>query len=140
MNREGKHRLDTRSLGMHTRTVHAGEAHGPDDGRGREQANLVMSTSFVVEDASGSFYSAMGNADDGAFVYTRWANPTVQQLERLAELEGGEAAVAFASGMAAAAGVLLRVLKAGDHLVISDARIRACASWSARRWASWAWR
>ncbi len=40
--------------------------------------------------------------------------------QKLAELEGAEAAVAFASGMAAATGLFLHLLKAGDHLVISD--------------------
>ena len=55
------------------------------------------------------------------FIYTRWGNPTVRALEqKLAALEGAEACVAFGSGMAASAGLLLGTLSTGDHLVISD--------------------
>ena len=55
------------------------------------------------------------------YVYTRWRNPTIRVLEeKLAALEGTEDCVAFASGMAATAAVMLTTLKAGDHLVISD--------------------
>lgn len=51
----------------------------------------------------------------------RWGNPTCDALEkRLAVLEGGEAALVFASGMGAIAALLLGRLKAGDHLVLSD--------------------
>ncbi|HEX8821163.1 MAG TPA: aminotransferase class V-fold PLP-dependent enzyme [Archangium sp.] len=47
--------------------------------------------------------------------------PTVRTLEkRLADLEGGEDALCFASGMAAITGLLLHLLKSGDHLVLSD--------------------
>jgi methionine-gamma-lyase len=79
-----------------------------------------MSTTFVVDDADAQF-SANALSDDAPFLYTRWANPTVRQLEtKLADLEGGEAAVAFGSGMAATTALLLHVLKAGDHLIVSD--------------------
>src|SRR5690606_21234900 len=55
------------------------------------------------------------------YFYSRWATPTVDALERkLALLEGGEAAVAFASGMAAASALFLHLLRAGDHLLVSD--------------------
>jgi cystathionine beta-lyase/cystathionine gamma-synthase len=74
-----------------------------------------------VLDQPGGSFSGLCSAADSPFVYTRWANPTVRQLEeKLACLEGGQAAVAFASGMAAAAGLLLHVLRAGEHLVVSD--------------------
>ena len=52
--------------------------------------------------------------------YTRVSNPTNNALEeKLAAIEGGEAAVSFASGVAAISGVLLMALKTGDH-IISD--------------------
>lgn len=52
------------------------------------------------------------------FDYTRVSNPTTELLEhKMAELEGGEAARAFGSGMAAASGALLSCLKSGDHVV-----------------------
>jgi methionine-gamma-lyase len=105
-------------LGFQTRAVHAGES--PDPATHASAPNIVMSTTFVIDDADAQF-SANALGEDAPFVYTRWGNPTVQQLERkLADLEGGEAAVAFASGMAAATALFLFRLKAGDHLIVSD--------------------
>lgn len=107
-----------RSQGMRTRAIHAGEQ--PDPATGAAAPNLVMSTTFVTEDATTGF-SAHSLVDDAPFLYTRWSNPTVRQLEmKLADLENGEDAVAFGSGMAAATGLVLSVLKAGDHVVVSD--------------------
>jgi len=55
------------------------------------------------------------------YFYTRWSNPTVALLEaRLAALEGGAAAVCYASGMAAVAALFFSRLKAGDQLILSD--------------------
>jgi len=103
---------------MRTRAIHAGER--PDPVTGAAAPNLVMSTTFVTEDAATGF-SAHSLADDAPYLYTRWSNPTVRQLElKLADLENGEDAVAFGSGMAAATGLFLSVLKAGDHVVVSD--------------------
>lgn len=111
------HRED-KGRGLRTRSIHAGER--PDPVTKASAPNIVMSTTFAVEDASGGF-SALEMADREAFVYTRWANPTVRQLEeKLASLENAEACVAFGSGMAAAAALFLRLLSAGDRLVISD--------------------
>ncbi|MEU7281584.1 aminotransferase class I/II-fold pyridoxal phosphate-dependent enzyme [Streptomyces sp. NPDC045431] len=53
-----------------------------------------------------------------AFVYSRLGNPTVRALEdAVARLEGGAAALSYASGMGAINGVLLGLLSAGDHVV-----------------------
>lgn len=104
--------------GMQTRAVHAGES--PDPATRASAPNLVMSTTFVLDEAGGSF-SGLSLTDDSPFVYTRWGNPTVRQLEhKLANLENGEAAVAFSTGMAAAAALLLHLLAPGDHLLVSD--------------------
>ena len=55
-------------------------------------------------------------------VYSRLSNPTVAALEeRVAALEGGRAAVASASGMAAEAMALMTMLQAGDHVVAAGA-------------------
>jgi methionine-gamma-lyase len=55
-----------------------------------------------------------------AYIYTRYGNPTLTVAEeKLAALEGGEAAVVTASGMAAISSALLAVLKAGDELISS---------------------
>ena len=104
--------------GIRTRAIHAGE--GPDPATGASAPNLVMSTTFALDEASGSF-SALSSAGSERYIYTRWSNPTVHQLEeKLASLEGGEMAVAFGTGMGAVAGLLFHRLAAGDHLVVSD--------------------
>jgi methionine-gamma-lyase len=57
---------------------------------------------------------------DAGYIYTRWHNPTRDALERvLAELEGGERAVSFSSGMAAITTTLASLVRAGDHVVTS---------------------
>jgi cystathionine beta-lyase/cystathionine gamma-synthase len=59
--------------------------------------------------------------DEQPFFYARWGSPTVRVLERqLADLDDGEDAVCFATGMAAISGLLLHLLRAGDHVVVSD--------------------
>jgi len=104
--------------GAQTRAVHAGEH--PDPVTHASAPNLVMSTTFVLERTGGSF-SGLNFGDESPYVYTRWGNPTVAQLEeKLADLESGEAAVAFGTGMAASTALLLHVLSSGDHMVVSD--------------------
>ena len=103
--------------GIQTLAIHAGEA--PDPVTGASAPNLVMSSSFVVDEEV-SFSANNLNAET-PFVYTRWDNPTTRQLElKIAALEQAEASLAFASGMAASAAVLLAHLNSGDHLVISN--------------------
>ena len=103
--------------GLRTLAVHAGEE--PDEVTGASAPNIAMATTFVQDELLA--FSAHGAAEKESFIYTRWGNPTVQQLEtKLAALEGGEACLAFASGMAASAGLVLSLMKAGDHLVCSD--------------------
>ena len=59
---------------------------------------------------------------DAGFVYSRWHNPTRAALEEVvADLEGGERAVSFASGMAAVTTVLAALTRTGDHVVSSPA-------------------
>jgi len=55
------------------------------------------------------------------YFYSRWTNPTVRQLEeRIAALECGDSAIATSSGMAAISTLFFGLLKAGDHLIVSD--------------------
>ncbi len=108
---------DFKNKGIQTQAIHAGE--GPDPTTGASAPNLVMSSTFVVDEEVS--FSANNLSEDTPFVYTRWSNPTTQQLEqKLAVLEQAEACVAFASGMAATASVLLSHLSNGDHLIISN--------------------
>ena len=102
---------------LRTTAVHAGER--PDPATGASSPNLVMSSTFVTRDPTG--FSAHDLGDDSGYLYTRWSNPTVAQLEaKLCALEGAEACLCFGSGMAAAAGLLLSLLESGDHVVMSD--------------------
>ena len=87
-----------------TRAVHAGK----DDlaALGLHAPPIDLSTTYpsydVVGEAERLDEFAAGHDDGGPPVYGRVANPTVRRFENaLAELEGAEAAVAFASGMAA---------------------------------------
>lgn len=80
----------------------------------------VLSTSFHTTPGAIGF-SANDLQQDAPHFYTRWSNPTLEVLEaRLSVLEGGEAAVTFASGMAAIAALFLDRLSAGDHLVLAN--------------------
>ena len=109
--------LDIKAVGPQTLAIHAGEQ--PDPVTGASSPNIVMSSTYVTDKPEG--FSAYELTEDSPFVYTRWANPTVRQLEqKLAILEGAEAASAYASGMAAASAILFAELSQGDHLVLSD--------------------
>jgi len=102
---------------LRTAAVHAGER--PDPATGASSPNLVMSSTFVTRDPTG--FSAHDMDEDSGYLYTRWSNPTVAQLEaKLCALEGAAACLCFGSGMAAATGLLLSLLKSGDHVVMSD--------------------
>ena len=103
--------------GPNTLAVHAGEA--PDPATGASAPNLVMSTTFALEEPAG--FSINAFEGELPYIYSRWGNPTVKMLEgKLAALEGAQDCVVFGSGMAATSAVLLSGLKAGDHLVMSN--------------------
>jgi len=89
---------------------------------GAIQPNISMSVNNVVVPGEGAFSAAgLGDITQEPFTYARWLNPTVRALEtRMAALEGAEDALAFATGVAALAGMFLTLLKQGDHLIISD--------------------
>ncbi len=107
----------TADKGLQTLAIHAGEK--PDPTSGASTPSLVMSSTYVVDEEIS--FSANNMTADTPFVYTRWDNPTTRQLEqKLAALEGAEAGIAFATGMAASVAVLLAHLSQGDHLVISN--------------------
>jgi cystathionine beta-lyase/cystathionine gamma-synthase len=108
---------ENQKQGIQTLAIHAGEA--PDPVTGASTANLVMSSSFVVDEEIS--FSANNLDGETPFIYTRWDNPTTQQLElKISALEKAEASIAFASGMAASAAVMLAHLSSGDHLIISN--------------------
>ena len=103
--------------GTSTLAIHAGER--PDPETRASSPNLVMSSTFATMKPVG--FSAYEIDDTTPFTYTRWANPTVRMLEqKIARLEGAEACACYASGMAAGSAIFLSLLKAGDHVIVSD--------------------
>ncbi|WP_372879395.1 O-succinylhomoserine sulfhydrylase [Spongiibacter marinus] len=84
-----------------------------------EHAEPIFTTSSYVF-ASAAEAAARFSGEKPGNVYSRYTNPTVRTFEeRIAALEGGEAAVATSSGMAAILSTCIALLKAGDHIVCS---------------------
>ena len=107
-----------RAFGFHTRAVHAGAR--PEPGTGARAVPIYQTSSYVFEDPESA--AAYFNLQEYGNTYSRIMNPTVAALEeRLANLEGGIGAVAFASGLAAQSSSLFTMLVPGDHLVASAA-------------------
>jgi O-acetylhomoserine (thiol)-lyase len=101
-----------------TLAIHAGQV--PDRETGARALPIYQTTSFVFDSAEHA--AALFNLQTFGNVYSRLSNPTVAALEeRVAALEGGRAAVASASGMAAEAMALMTLLQAGDHVVAAGA-------------------
>ncbi len=110
--------IDTEHVGVQTLAIHAGEA--PDPTTGALVPPLTLATTFHL--TSTEHGAALFSGKEEGYVYTRWANPSVSVLEkRVAALEGGQAALATASGMAAITTTLLAILQAGDHVVAAKA-------------------
>ena len=85
---------------------------------GEHSEAIFMTSSYVFEDAAQAAATFAG--DRVGNVYSRYTNPTVRTFEeRLAALEGGEQAVATASGMSAILSTCMALLKAGDHVICS---------------------
>jgi O-succinylhomoserine sulfhydrylase len=81
---------------------------------------MFLTSSFVYENSQIAA-DRFANAESG-FIYSRFTNPSVTMFqERLAALEGAQACIATASGMAAIFALALTVLKAGDHIICSRA-------------------
>ena len=78
---------------------------------------LYLTSSFVFDNAAQA--AARFSGEEAGFVYGRFSNPTVSMLqERLAALEGGEACIATASGMAAILSTVMALMQAGEHIVV----------------------
>ncbi|MGB2670450.1 MAG: aminotransferase class I/II-fold pyridoxal phosphate-dependent enzyme [Candidatus Acidiferrum sp.] len=104
-----------RKLGPQTTAIHGGEP--PRHGVGGPVGTPICRTSsFTFSSTAEMKLWAEGKSK--AFIYTRYGNPTLSVAEeKIAALEGAEAAVVMASGMAAISSALLGVLKCGDELI-----------------------
>ena len=110
--------MSQRRFHPETLAIHAGQV--PDRETGARALPIYQTTSFVFDSADHA--AALFNLQTFGNVYSRLSNPTVAALEeRVAALEGGRAAVACASGMAAEALALMTLLQAGDHVVAAGA-------------------
>ena len=86
---------------------------------GENSEALFLTSSFVHPDCA-TAAARFANEED-AFVYSRFSNPTVAMFERrLAAMEGTEACIATASGMAAILILVMGLLQRGDHVVCSQ--------------------
>jgi O-acetylhomoserine (thiol)-lyase len=112
------HAEESREFGFETRQLHAGQR--PDPNTGARAVPIFQTASYVFEDPESA--AAYFNLQEYGNTYSRIMNPTVAVFEeRMASLEGGVGAVAFASGIAAQAGALFTLLEPGDHVVSSSA-------------------
>ncbi|MDR5682784.1 MAG: PLP-dependent aspartate aminotransferase family protein [Armatimonadota bacterium] len=105
-----------RAAGFNTLAVHAGTNPDP---LGSVVPPIYQTSTF----AFGTVAEGARRAQEASpAFYTRWANPTVRVAEeRIAALEGGEACLLTASGMAAISHAVLAVVRSGDHIVSADA-------------------
>lgn len=111
-----------RKLKPATQAVHAGQLRSQ---FGEMAEGLFLTQGFAYPSMEAA--EARFNNTEPGFQYTRFSNPTVAMFEeRMAALEGAEAARATATGMAAVTASLLCQLSAGDHVVAAKALFGSC--------------
>ena len=114
--------LAGRHAGFATRAIHDG--YDPLDHLGALSPPIFMASTFAFPTAIEGGKRFTGETE--GFIYGRLGNPTAAILEtRLASLEGGEAAIATASGMGAIATALWSMLKPGDE-ILTDMTLYGC--------------
>ena len=92
---------------------------------GETSEAIYLTQGYIYETAESA--EARFKGDEPGFIYSRYANPTVDMFEkRMCALEGAEDARATASGMAAVSAALLCSVKAGDHVVAARALFGSC--------------
>lgn len=106
---------NNKKYGFETMAIHAG---------GKKNANnalnppIYQTSTFVFDDIE--HVEKVMSFESNDYVYTRGNNPTLRLFEnRMAALEEGKGAVAFASGMAAISSVLFSLLKPGDNVIVN---------------------
>src|SRR5687768_10555468 len=102
-------------LGFSTRAIHLG--YDPARENGALTPPVYMTSTYAFESAEDG--GALFRGERAGYIYGRTRNPTQTLLEeRLASLEGGEAALALASGMGAITATMWTLARAGDRVVI----------------------
>ncbi len=112
-----------------TRLVHAGTLRS----EFAETSEALFLTQGYVYDSAEPCELRFSGKEPG-YVYSRYSNPTVSMFEqRMAALEGAEAARATATGMAAVTTALMGLVRAGDHVVAAKALFGGCR-WVVEEW------
>lgn len=102
-----------RKMGFSTRAVHAGYRKNE---MGALATPIYQTSTFIFDNAQQGGRRFAG--EEKGYIYTRLGNPTNTQVEeKVANLEGGEAAVSSASGMGAITSVIWSLVSSGDHIV-----------------------
>lgn len=105
-----------------TRAVHGGTVRSP---FGETSEAMFLTSGYVYDSAEAA--EARFKGDEGGFIYSRFANPTVRMFEeRMIALEGADDARAASTGMAAVTAALLCQLSAGDHIIAAKAMFGSC--------------
>ncbi|WP_026060540.1 O-succinylhomoserine sulfhydrylase [Pseudaminobacter salicylatoxidans] len=113
---------DKRDWKPATQLVHSGVLRSE---FGETAEAMFLTQGYVYETAEAA--EARFKGENPGFIYSRYANPTVDMFEkRMCALEGAEEARALASGMAAVTAAILCSLKAGDHIVAARALFGSC--------------
>ncbi len=108
-----------------TLAVHAGE--NPAAHHGSVSVPIYNASVFAFSDADEA--AAIHNYEKPGWFYGRLGNPTQDALENaMCELERGESALAFASGMAAVTASILTIVKSGDHIIAPQAHYSTTGS------------
>lgn len=114
--------MNARNWKPQTALVHGGTLRS---GFGETSEAMFLTQGYVYETAEAA--EARFKGEEPGFIYSRYANPTVDMFERrMCALEGAEDARATASGMAAVTAAILCSLKAGDHIVAARALFGSC--------------
>ncbi len=108
--------MDNEEWSFETRQIHSGQT--PDPVTGSRALPIYQTTAYQFRDTQHA--ANLFGITEAGNVYTRINNPTQDAVEkRLADLEGGVAALLVASGMAATTYAIMNVAQAGDHVVTS---------------------
>jgi O-succinylhomoserine sulfhydrylase len=122
MSRDHNPLNDPKRRSAQTQLVHGGTERSQ---HGETSEAIYFSSGFVYETSEAARLRFLG--EDPGFIYSRFSNPTVEMFQqRMALLEGAEAARGTASGMAAVTTAMMAQVSAGDHVVASRALFGGC--------------
>ena len=112
-----KRKRSDRHFKFETTQLHGGQEQ-PDPSTGARSVPIYQTSSYVFDNCDHA--AARFNLSDPGNIYSRLTNPTLDVFEqRMAQLEGGVAALATASGAAALSYTFQNLTRAGDHIVSS---------------------